>query len=119
MKQETIERNPLLKLSVEFGLNIIEYCDVLYDQKKFIIANQLLKSGTSIGANALEAQCPESRADFIHKMKIAGKEADETLYWLILCDKAKRYPKHSWLIDRVESLNKIIGSIIASAKRNQ
>ena len=119
MKQETIERNPLLKMSVEFALKVIEYCDILYDQKKFIIANQLLKSGTSIGANTLEAQNPESRADFIHKMKIAGKEADETLYWLILCDRAKHYPKHTGMFGQVESLNKIIGSIISSAKRNQ
>ena len=119
MKQEMIERNPLLKMSVEFALNVIDYCDKLYEEKKFVIANQLLKSGTSIGANALEAQSPESRADFIHKMKIAGKEADESLYWLILCDKAERYPKHTGMFDQLESLNKIIGSIISSAKRNQ
>lgn len=119
MKQELIERNPLLKLSVEFALDIIEYCEVLQENRKFVIANQLLKSGTSIGANALEAQSPESRADFIHKMKIAGKEADESLYWLLLCKKSKSYPDHKGLIEKLESINKIIGSIISSAKRNQ
>jgi four helix bundle protein len=55
-------------------------------KRKFIISNQLLKAGTSIGANIFEAQYAESRIDFIHKMKIAQKEANETLYWLILCE---------------------------------
>ena len=54
-------------------------------KRQFVIANQLLKSGTSIGANVFEAQYSESRVDFIHKMKIALKEANETLYWLTLC----------------------------------
>ena len=53
-------------------------------EKKLVISNQLLKSGTSIGANVFEAQYAESRIDFIHKMKIAQKEANETLYWLLL-----------------------------------
>lgn len=61
-----------------------------WKQKKFVIAKQLLKSGTSIGANSVEAQNAESKADFIHKIKIAAKEADETQYWLLLCDFAKQ-----------------------------
>ncbi|WP_121460163.1 four helix bundle protein [Chryseobacterium defluvii] len=58
---------------------------------KNVIANQLLKSGTSIGANIFEAQSSESRADFIHKMKIADKEAKETEYWLLLCENSEHY----------------------------
>lgn len=58
---------------------------------KNVIANQLLKSGTSIGANIFEAQSSESRADFIHKMKIADKEAKETEYWLLLCENSENY----------------------------
>jgi len=119
MKQELIERNPLLKMSVEFALSVIDYCDVLYEQKKFVIANQLLKAGTSIGANAVEAQSPESRADFIHKMKIADKESDESLYWLILCDRAKNYPRHTGMFDKLGSLKNIIGKIISAANRNK
>ncbi|WP_309608581.1 four helix bundle protein [Flavobacterium sp.] len=53
------------------------------------MSNQLLKSGTSIGANSKEAQNAESKADFIHKLKIAIKEGDETEYWLFLCDAHK------------------------------
>ena len=70
MKRELFDSNPILKLSFDFSLMIIEYCEKLENDKKFIISRQLLKSGTSIGANAMEAQNAESKADFIHKMKI-------------------------------------------------
>ena len=62
-------------------------------QKKIVISTQILKSGTSIGANIREAQSCESRADFIHKLKIAQKEAEETEYWLLLC-KEPRITNH-------------------------
>ena len=78
---------PIVVKSVDFSISIITYCDLLNSRKKFIISNQLLKSGTDIGANVFEAQHAESRPDFIHKMKIALKEANETLYWLTLCQK--------------------------------
>jgi len=68
------------------------YCELLDGQKKYIISRQLLKSGTSIGANAMEAQNAESKADFIHKMKIAAKEGEESQYWLWLCEYANSYP---------------------------
>ncbi len=57
------------------------------------MASQLFKSGTSIGANVREAQNSESTADFIHKFKIAAKEADETQYWLELCEKSQFLPQ--------------------------
>ena len=117
MRKELIDNNPLLKLSIAFSLEIIEYCEKLNEQKKFILANQLMRSATSIGANAMEAQNPESKADFIHKMKIAAKEAGETQYWLILCEKAPNYPKPQGMLDKVEELNKILGSIISTSKR--
>jgi four helix bundle protein len=117
MRKELIENNPLLKLSIEFSLGIVTYCDMLMANKKFAIANQLLRSGTAIGANAMEAQNPESRADFIHKIKIAAKEAEETQYWLLLCENATDYPKNGELAQQLEVLQKILGSIIASAKK--
>ena len=61
MKTALIENNPLLKLSIAFSLDIIEYCEKLNDHKKFIISKQLLRSATSIGANSMEAQNPESK----------------------------------------------------------
>jgi len=82
MQKELIEKNPLLKLSFEFSLLILSYCDLLDQLHKYAISKQLVRSGTSIGANSMEAQNGESKADFIHKIKIAAKEADETQYWL-------------------------------------
>ena len=78
MKKESIENNPILKLTFEFALETIKYCEVLEERKKYILSRQLLKSGTSIGANSREAQNAESKGDFIHKFKIAAKEVDET-----------------------------------------
>jgi four helix bundle protein len=117
MRKELIENNPLLKLSIAFSLEVIEYCEKLTEQKKFILSNQLMRSATSIGANAMEAQNPESKADFIHKIKIAAKEAGETQYWLILCEKAPNYPNPDGMLEKVEELNRILGSIISTSKR--
>ena len=117
MRKELIESNPLLKKSIEFSLAIIEYCEKLENNRKFVIARQLLKSGTSIGANSMEAQNPESKADFIHKMKIAAKEADETQYWLLLCDYSSNYPDCKLLLENLDELAKIIGKILSTAKR--
>ena len=72
--------NLIVKLTIEFAMEIIEYTELLEEHKKYVIARQLLRSGTSIGANVHEAQNAESKEDFIHKMKIAAKEADETEY---------------------------------------
>ena len=72
-----VTENIILKKTIEFSLSIIEYCELLQIQKKFVIAQQLLKSGTSIGANVHEAQNAESKIDFIYKFKIAAKEVEE------------------------------------------
>ncbi len=77
MNKELIDNNPIIKKCFDFSLLIISYCDTLDGQKKYVISRQLLKSGTSIGANAIESQNAESKADFIHKIKISAKEADE------------------------------------------
>ncbi|MFV8368744.1 four helix bundle protein [Flavobacterium sp. LB2R40] len=86
------KENIVVTKSIDFALGIIAFCEILENKHKYIVANQLLKSGTSIGANIHEAQNAESRADFIHKIKIAAKELEETKYWLLLCEKASSYP---------------------------
>ena len=88
----------------------------LTKDKKFVIAKQLLRSATSIGANVFEAQNAESKADFIHKMKIATKEASETLYWLILCERSEGYKFDNKLRNDLDSIVKILSKIISSAK---
>ncbi len=110
--------NLVLKLSFEFSLKIVEYCELLNEQRKFVIANQLLRSGTSIDANIREAQNAESKQDFIHKFKIAAKEGDETEYGLLLCKHSKGYPVCDYLLAELISLKKIISKIISSSKRN-
>ncbi len=76
----------------------------------------MLKSGTSIGANVREAQNAESKADFIHKMKIAAKETDETEFWLLICKLSNSYPINLDLIVKVNDLIKILSKIISSSK---
>ena len=116
MKIELINSNPILKLTFEFSLMVIEYCSLLETERKFVIANQLLKSGTSIGANAMEAQNAESKADFIHKFKIAAKESEETQYWLLLCKFAPQLPRCDGLLSKLEHNQKIITSMISGSK---
>ena len=75
-----------------------------------------MKAGTSIGANVREAQNAESKTDFIHKLKIAAKEADETLYWLILCKKSDGYVNCDELIDDCNAIIRVLSKIISSSK---
>lgn len=112
------EGNPVVDKSIDFALMVLEFCELLEEKRKFVIANQLLKAGTSIGANVHESQNAESRVDFIHKMKIALKELEETKYWLILCDRAKSDPFNKDLKTRVDELGLIMYKIVSTSKRN-
>lgn len=111
--------NVILELSVEFAVDVIEFAELLENQRKFVVANQILRSGTSIGANVREAQNAESKADFIHKIKIAAKEADETDYWLELCQRVKTYPDCKDLKEKVHVLLRILNKIIGTSKTKQ
>ena len=111
--------NEVVDLSFEFALEIIEFAEILEEKRKFVVSNQILKSGTSIGANIREAQNAESKADFIHKMKIAAKEADENEYWLLLCHYSRNYPETSELQNRLSSIKKLLNKIISSSKKSE
>jgi four helix bundle protein len=111
--------NEIVNISFDFALNIIEYCEVLEEKKKYVIARQLLRSGTSIGANVREAQNAESKADFIHKLKIAAKEAEETEYWLLLCERSKNYPNPIAVTNQIVSILKLLNKIIATLKKGK
>lgn len=108
--------NLIVNLTFQFALDIIIFTEQLEQNKKYNLANQLFRSGTSIGANVREAQGCESKADFIHKMKVAYKEAEETKYWLELCLKSKNYLNPDKLLDDIVSILKILGKIISSSK---
>jgi len=76
--------NPIREKSYQFALAVINLYSRIQEQTEFVISKQLLRSGTSIGANVEEAIAAESRRDFRHKMALASKEARETVYWLRL-----------------------------------
>ena len=112
-----IKENVIVTLTFKFALDIISYCDTLQENRKFVIANQLLKSGTSIGANIREAQNAESKADFIHKFKISAKEIEETIYWLELCKYSKDYPNVDQLLNQVNTISRVVNKIIITSKQ--
>ena len=115
---EKYKNNTILLKTFEFAKNIVVYAELLESKRKFIVANQVLKSGTSIGANVKEAQNAESKADFVHKLKIAMKEADETEFWLFLCNELESYPDCILLLEELSEILKILNKIIATIKRN-
>jgi len=109
-----LENSPVRIKSFQFACEIIHYCDVLKSNKDFEIASQLLKSGTSIGANTREAQRGVSTKDFKNKFGIALKEADETKYWLeILETTGREVPKD--LMEKCEELIRIIVAIVKNS----
>lgn len=110
------KENIIVDKTISFSIAIVKYCEVLEQERKYVIAKQLLRSATSIGANVFEAQNAESKADFIHKMKIAAKETSETLYWLILCERSDSYPFDKRLRENLDEIIKILSKIISSAK---
>jgi four helix bundle protein len=110
------KENLIVKLTFEFALEIIEYSEELERNKKFVLAKQILKAGTSIGANVREAQNAESKNDFIHKIKIAAKEADEVEYFLQLCKHSQNYPFNEALLEKLASIIRVVSKIISSSK---
>lgn len=110
-------KNVIVEMSLEFALRIIEYSEILEENRKFVIAKQLLRSGTSIGANVHEAQSAESKADFVHKFKLSDKEVQETEYWLKLFTLSKKYPSPpASLFNDLKSIKNIISKTIISSK---
>jgi len=109
-------KNVIVDLTLQFSLDLIVYCEELESKRKYIIAKQLLKSGTSIGANVREAQNAESKSDFIHKLKISSKEADETKYWLTLCKLSDNYPFNEELLTELIAIVKVLSKKISSSK---
>lgn len=116
MRKEYLN-NPLVKHSIEFSIQIIRYVAILESSKKFVIAKQLLRSATSIGASVMEAQSAESKSDFIHKLKIADKEAHETWYWLYLCEQTDGETFDKTLNHKLDEIMRLLNSIILNSKK--
>ena len=94
--------NKLVELSVAFAVEILNLVKYLKSQHETIICNQIGRAGTSIGANIHEAQYAHGKADFISKLQIALKEANETSYWLLLLNKTNVIPNTEY--ERLENL---------------
>jgi len=111
---ESMAKSIVKTKSYNFALKIIKLCAKLKSEKHFEIATQLLRSGTSVGANVEEALAGQSKKDFFAKMSIASKEVRETNYWLRLLRDSeilqKRYVNE--LIQMSEELIKILTSIV-------
>ncbi len=113
--------SPIVNKSYKFALNIIHtYQKISSEKKEFILSKQLLKSGTSIGANIEESQGAQSKKDFIAKLHISYKEARETRYWLrLLKDSKYLNPELADLLIRdCEELIRLLVSILKSSKSN-
>ena len=112
--------NVYLDKSYAFALKIVNLYKYLCEERReFVMSKQVLKSGTSIGANAEEAAGAQSKADFIAKMSISHKEARETHFWLRVLRDTK-YVEVNYvisLLDDCEELKRIGGAILISAKR--
>ena len=116
MKQSLIKEK-----SYSFALQIIRLYKSLLKQNEFVLSKQLLRSGTSIGANVEEALAGQSRADFLSKMSIASKEARETHYWLRLIRDSETISKTEVepLLTESESIAKILTSIVKTTTQKK
>ncbi len=114
-----MRENVVKDKSFAFALRIVKLFQYLQNEKKeYVIGKQLLRSGTAIGALIREAEQAESKADFIHKMAIAQKEANETEYWLDLLYKSEYLEtvQYNSIIPDITELKKLLASIILTAK---
>lgn len=114
MAKIPLNNNLIVDKTFDFAVSVLKYGQS--DHRNPII-RQLIRSGTSIGANVREAQNAESKLDFIHKFKIAAKEADETEYWLLLINAVKPEKGLETLLEEIKTVQKIITKIIASSKK--
>jgi len=114
-----MKENPIRDKSFAFALRMVKLAKYLESRKKeFVLSRQVLRSGTAIGALVREAEHAESKADFIHKMSIALKEANETLYWLELLHQGGYIDEESFksISSDSEELIKLLIAIVKTSK---
>ncbi len=116
------EPNTIRIKSRQFAIRIVKFAQYLRNNKKeLVISNQILRSGTSIGANIYESRNAQSKEDFVHKLSIALKEADETEYWLdvLFGSEIINKEEHDSLFGDLDELISLLTSIIKSSKTNK
>lgn len=110
--------NVIEQKSFEFALSIIQAYKAMLKQNEYILSKQLLRSGTSIGANVQEAQAAISKRDFTAKMSISSKEARETRYWLLLIKYSDLVNLETeGLLDEVDQIINILTAIVKSSQK--
>ena len=111
--------NKIQELSFDFSIQIISLYKTLVEKKEYVLSKQLLRSGTSIGANIEEAIAAQTRKDFITKMSIASKEARETRYWLRLLDKSNLVDvDYSAYLNSIEQIINILPKIVKTSQES-
>ena len=115
--------NIVLEKSLNFAIRVVKLYQYLCEEKKeYVLSKQLIRSGTSIGANVNEAQAGQSKADFIAKMAVARKEARESKYWIDLLIKTDYLNKHDvhvqTLVNEIDELVRLLTSIVKTAQTN-
>ncbi len=117
---EYINKNPILKKSFEFGVEIIKLSkNIRIKYKEYSLADQLLRSGTSIGANANEAVIGSSKKDFINKMNISLKEAYESRYWLLLLASVDNIKNPDFYLDEIDEIIRMLVKIVKTSKETE
>ena len=116
MENSLKKKNLIVSLSFELAVETLDFCAVLDDMKKWSLANQIMRAALSIGANVKEAQNAESKNDFIHKMKISAKEAEELEFYFEVCNASKTLPSAQELLDKTQSVCRVLNKIIATSK---
>jgi len=115
-------KNPIVDKSFIFAEKILNIYFFLRENNHYRLADQIVGSGTSIGANVVEAQAAQSKNDFISKISIASKEARETAYWIKLLNRKeliRDHPDFIYLQTEIEEIIKILNSILISSKNNR
>lgn len=114
------EDNVIQRKSYSFAIRIMKLVRVFHNKKEFILSNQLLRSGTSIGANVEEAIGGQTKKDFIAKVSIAYKESRETKYWVRILHDTEMINNKEYLslLDDLDQIQKLLVSILKTAKHN-
>ncbi|KRD63195.1 four helix bundle protein [Flavobacterium sp. Root935] len=114
-----MERKNIIKeKSFAFAIDVVNLYKVLAEKREFVLSRQMLRSGTSIGANIREAEHAQSKADFIHKLSISLKEANETEYWLDLLYETKYLSDIDFLNikPKITEILRLLTSIVKTTK---
>lgn len=111
--------NKIVEMTFDFSLQIIDLYKVLLAKSEYVLSKQLLRSGTSIGANVEEATAAQTKKDFITKMSIASKEARETRYWLRLLDKSRLVDvEYTICLKSIEHIINVLTKIVKTSQES-